>query len=379
LAQAIFLRGARQLLTLRGPSVPRTGSALGNLEIIEDGSLLIRDGVIVQVGSTRRLENLREARQAVELAVNGAVVMPGFVDASMAVQASVAPNGRVTATPFFETCSALLRSSVQHGTLHAQLRVSAGSSDLRANFSALRQILSLGSRMHGLTRCWSMAEETTLSNSVEAIAQLAERKLAHRIDVPATSRTQALYAAAHSERLGINLLYQSGCREDLRDTLASARPRTVICEEALHDNECSVLAEFGLPVVVAPIRCLINDIYCGSVRRLIQWGGALALGSGYESRESPVFNMQMAISLAVLRLGLSAEEAIAAATVNAAYAAGVGHLTGTLEVGKRADLLILDLPDYRELPRQFGSNHVLLALREGKLAVNRSGHKVILV
>jgi imidazolonepropionase len=86
--------------------------------------------------------------------------------------------------------------------------------------------------------------------------------------------------------------------------------------------------------------------------------------------------MQAVLTLAVLWQGLSAEQAIAASTVNAAHAVGRGHLTGTLEAGKRADLLVLNVPDYREIPRRFGINHVVMAIREGNVVFNRTRWKV---
>src|SRR5882672_2673591 len=76
----ILIRGARQLLTLRGPKESRRGSALEELSIIHDGSLLVRDGILVEVGPTRRVENLALARKATEVSAVGRVVMPGFVD-----------------------------------------------------------------------------------------------------------------------------------------------------------------------------------------------------------------------------------------------------------------------------------------------------------
>ncbi|HWB97282.1 MAG TPA: hypothetical protein VG672_11280, partial [Bryobacteraceae bacterium] len=77
----ILVRGARQLLTLHGPKVPRRGAALRDLGLIHDGSVLIRDGVIEEVGPSRRVENLSVARAADEIDATGRVVMPGFVDA----------------------------------------------------------------------------------------------------------------------------------------------------------------------------------------------------------------------------------------------------------------------------------------------------------
>src|SRR5579863_815822 len=75
----MLITGCSQLLTLSGP-VPRRGKALGNLAIIRDGALLVRDGLIQAVGPRRQIERLREARRAEKLDLGGRVVLPGFVD-----------------------------------------------------------------------------------------------------------------------------------------------------------------------------------------------------------------------------------------------------------------------------------------------------------
>ena len=73
-----LVRGARQLLTLHGPSGPRRGADLRNLGLIQDGAVLIVDGLIKEVGSSRRVENLALARQAGEIDATRRVVMPGL-------------------------------------------------------------------------------------------------------------------------------------------------------------------------------------------------------------------------------------------------------------------------------------------------------------
>src|SRR5579864_999443 len=75
-----LVRGARQLLTLRGTSGPRRGTDLRNLGIIQDGAVLIVNGQIEEIGPSRRVENLRQAREAQEIDASGKVVMPGFID-----------------------------------------------------------------------------------------------------------------------------------------------------------------------------------------------------------------------------------------------------------------------------------------------------------
>src|SRR5690349_19456762 len=75
-----LVRGARQLLTMRGPAGPRRGSTLSELGLISDGAVLIQDGIVKEAGPTRRVENLNAARDAEEINATGRVVMPGFVD-----------------------------------------------------------------------------------------------------------------------------------------------------------------------------------------------------------------------------------------------------------------------------------------------------------
>ena len=79
MADSLLITGASQLLTLRG-SGARRGSSLSNLGIIKDGALLVRDGVIEDIGTRAEMEALPEARSAEKLDVGGRVVLPGFVD-----------------------------------------------------------------------------------------------------------------------------------------------------------------------------------------------------------------------------------------------------------------------------------------------------------
>jgi imidazolonepropionase len=82
--------------------------------------------------------------------------------------------------------------------------------------------------------------------------------------------------------------------------------------------------------------------------------------------------MQMMISLACRKMGMTAGEAISAATINGAHALGRAHRVGSLEAGKAADLAILDVSDYREIPYHFGVNLVYMTLKDGRVLCRRS-------
>jgi imidazolonepropionase len=93
-------------------------------------------------------------------------------------------------------------------------------------------------------------------------------------------------------------------------------------------------------------------------RSLIDSGCAVALATDHNPGSSLVYGMPFVLTLAALKMQMSPEECITASTVNGAHALGVASLVGTLEPGKRADFIILDLPDYRDLPAQLGANFV---------------------
>jgi imidazolonepropionase len=75
--------------------------------------------------------------------------------------------------------------------------------------------------------------------------------------------------------------------------------------------------------------------------------------------------MQMVIALACRYMSLTQAQALAASTLNAAYAVGRGDEVGSLEAGKQADILILDTADYRQLGYRFGSNLVQTVIKNG--------------
>src|SRR5216684_2996051 len=79
LANSLLITGASQLLTLRG-SGARRGDSLSNLELIKDGAVLAREGLIAAVGTRAEVEKLSEARAAEKLDLGGRVALPGFVD-----------------------------------------------------------------------------------------------------------------------------------------------------------------------------------------------------------------------------------------------------------------------------------------------------------
>jgi imidazolonepropionase len=391
LAQLLLLRGAKQLLTLRGPSGVRRGAALNDLGIIEDGSILIQDRRILSVGPTRRIENLKESRRAIDVPVTGCVVMPGFVDPAIHVSlyenrtSAESVAKRKKALKFYEESSLLIRSCLQHGTLNAQFKLysdaDSHTGSPAADLAALRQLATIGSVPVSTVRSLRLSravDEGRLSALAERLSLLKRRHFVQFLELLADVEQQpsaAFWALLVKVGIPLNLIWPGGSAEALRHFLEQARAHSVFCPAELSAPECAVLSHSASIAVFSPCKELLEERENPSAKKLAEAGGAIALASGYDSRDAPIFSMQMVVALAVLRLRLSVEQAIAATTINAAYALGCGDEVGSLEAGKRADLLVLSLSDYREIPRRIGVNQVAMALRDGNFLINRKRAK----
>ena len=390
LSQSILLRGARQLLTLRGKPGVRRGAHSGNLEIIEDGSVFIQGGKIVSVGPTRRLENLKDVRGAIEIHAHNCIVMPGFVDAS--IQLNLAgltsggtPSKRRRLGDFFDDSVNLMRSCLQHGTLNAGIKAYAGVHSLGADLSLLRQVARIGNNPVGMTRIWcpERGRPDTQARDPKVLAGILEtvskRDLADSIQLQDTLDHESgdpILKAATMAGMQLSLDWSGGTSDDLKESLERSSPASVFCHHGLSGGEQKILAGSNTTAVFSAGGALWDSKPGESARDLIEAGGAVALGSGYDAQSEPNFNMQLVLALAVRRLNMTIEQAIVATTINAAHAMNCGDKIGSLEPGKRAEVLVLNLSDYREIPRRLGVNHVAMAIRDGNIAINRTRRKV---
>jgi imidazolonepropionase len=105
---------------------------------------------------------------------------------------------------------------------------------------------------------------------------------------------------------------------------------------------------------------------------ILDAGGILALASDLNPGTAWCESMQFVLALACRYLKLTPAQAIAASTINAAAAIGISDRVGSLEAGKQADIIILDIPDYRHLGYRFGTNLVSIVIKKGKMILERS-------
>jgi imidazolonepropionase len=126
------------------------------------------------------------------------------------------------------------------------------------------------------------------------------------------------------------------------------------------------IARAGIFGVMLPIGVLHLDGQYGNARAFVDAGGKLVLATNCNPGSSPSSSMPLAIALGVRKLGITCAEAITAATSHAADLLGLSD-RGRLEVGKRADLVLLRHRDERQLAYELGGNPVLHVICDGNL------------
>ncbi len=409
-----MVRGARQLLTLRGPSGPRRGTALNNLSIIEDGSLLLANGIIIEAGQTRRIENLASARGAKVIAAEGRVVMPGFVDshthlvsgppafaqferhidAPVPIDASIA-LGNISAVRSASAASLRIRAArviqdaLRHGT--TALESKTGSAlDAAGELKLLRVLAAAKNASVDLIPTFFAANTTPPEFAGrpddyldfligDLLPVVARRKLATIADVCCdsggfTPAQSARYLEA-VKRLGLRTKMQTGQFGQLLGVAQAIESGALSVDRLDHATEEDVDLLAGSATIATLTPAATFHLGVGPyapARKLIDAGAAVALASGYHRVTCPTANMQMVLALASRELRMMPAETIAAATINGAHALGLGRTLGSLEPGKQADVLILKVGDYRELCYTFGHNLVRTTIKLGRIVAEES-------
>jgi imidazolonepropionase len=159
--------------------------------------------------------------------------------------------------------------------------------------------------------------------------------------------------------------------DELSDTDGASLAATLGCASADHlmqisDDGIVALASSNTVANLLPATSffLMSERYAPA-RRLIDAGAIVALSTDCNPGTSMTESMPMVMQLATLQMKMTVEESLTAATLNGAYSLRLSSETGSIEAGKRADLVLLDAPNYLHLVYHFGVNLVTRTMRDG--------------
>ena len=360
--------------------------------MIQDGAVLIRDGILVEVGPSRRVENLAEARNAIEINAAGRVVMPGFVDAHTHLAfppagidtpepaAAVRALHTVTGQRLEMRTRAYLEAMARHGTTTVEVKTGCGL-DEGAESKLLRMLCALRGEPIDLIPSFLFRLPSELNGAswpatkwvvAKLLPKLRRRGVTHFADLawdcdPVLLPCFDLYLEAARELGFERKIHADGASPAAAIALATLH-HVVSIDHLEHAtaSEAEQIARAGIMTTLLPSASFNGDGRDAPARALIDAGVAVALGSNFNPHHAPTFNMQTVVALACGRLGITIEEAICTATINGAHALGCAEKVGSLEPGKSADLLILNAGYYQDLEHSLGTNLVHLTMKRGK-------------
>lgn len=417
----LFLVNIGQLLTLQSSTRepgPRRGSNLKELGIVENGAVLCLGGKIVSVGKTK--DALRDPwlkknrKKVVEIDCAGKVVLPGFVD-SHTHPVFVSPRlvdfeKRIEGASYEEIASAgggirssvegvrtagkgllsekvlaVLRDMAAYGTTTVEAKSGYGltvDAELRS-LEAIREAATQwpGTVVSTLLGAHAVPKEFQ-GNSAgyvelvceKMIPQVAKRELAQFVDVFCDrgaftlEETQQMFLAAQSHGLGVRV-HVGQLSETPLYPLLRFHPASLDHMDHVNESDIAHLAKQDTVVTLVPgANYFLGLKEYPNARKLIDASVPVALATDYNPGTSPTLSMPMAMSLACTQMKMSPAEAIAAATINGAWALRVADRKGTIEPGKDADLALFAVSDYREIPYWFGVNRCAMTVMNGMMA-----------
>ena len=416
-SRGLLVVHAAELVTLRGPWVrARRREEMRDLGIVPDGAVYMEDGRIREVGDTRDVLRVRgDVKDVID--ATGKVVLPGFVDAhthaafagsrhgelawkaeGLSYQEIAARGGGILRTvkdtraapreALVAATKKRLDGMLRFGTTTAEVKSGYGLTT-ESELGILQAIDALsGSHPIGLVSTFlgAHAVPPEFEGRADAYADLVAGEM-----IPAvSSRTGArfcdvwveggYFTADQGRRIlaaakahGLDGKVHADELSDAGGAALAAEVGAVSADHLLHASEAGLraIADAGVVGVLLPGTCLASNLPFADARRIITAGVPVALGTDL----SPATwneSMQSVLALATHGLGMYPEEAVTAATVNAAFAVGKGTEVGTLEPGKAGDLLILDADSVGHLGYRLGGNLVEKVVKGGRVVVDRA-------
>jgi imidazolonepropionase len=384
-----------QLVTLAGPVRPRVGAELHDLAIIDNAVLLIENGRIVVAGRYSELKS-KIPPNATVVDAEQRCVTPGFVDAHthlvFAANRADEFEQRIAGATYQQIAAGgggilrtvkLTRAASEDELLavarrHRGWMLRGGTTTLEAKSGyglnrdtemlMLRVLSSLNQEgpvriVPTLLAAHTVPPEfvdqrTAYIRSIaeELIPEVAAAGLARYCDAFCddhaftVAETRTVLSSAKKHGLGLRIhaeQFRPGTGAALAAELGAA---TADHLETATEETLLQLRDAGVQPVLLPgsVFALGRTQY-PSARKMVDLGLAIVLATDFNPGSSPVPSMPFMLSLACIQMGLSPAEALTAATINAAWSLDLGTTVGTLERGKKADFLIHEFGDYREL------------------------------
>lgn len=346
--EKILIRNASQVVTCSGFEAKK-GKAMSDVGVIEDGAVAVSNGIITHVGPTEEVLRQVNVEDYLEVNANGRALLPGFVDSHthfvFGGYREEEFSWRMKGDSYM---SIMERGGGIVNTMNATRSTSYDDlfGDAYVDY-IIEEVLPHIRAERSVTFCDVFCEQGVFS----------------------VEQSERLLKAARSQRLKLKLhadeIVPFGGAE------LAVRLKAVSADHLLHvpDTGIKRLARSGTIATLLPLTAFsLGEPYAPG-RRMIDAGCAVALASDLNPGSCFSCSIPLLFALACIQMKMTPEEALTALTINGAAALGREKVIGSIDVGKKADLILLKFPSYKFLPYHVGMNIVDTVIKDGVLYI----------
>jgi len=417
----ILIKNITSLVTCRDLNgIPKSGGSQSQIGLIKNTNIFIEGEEIVFVGNSKNLLQFLKTgkkKNYNEIDAKNKTVLPGFVDShthfvfagsradeyEMRIAGStyldIAKSGGgivATVDAVRKTSKSVLKNIaekhlknfIEHGTTTVECKTGYGL-NTDNEIKMLEVINSLKTKNnYGLDiiptflGAHSIPKEISKEKYInkicyEMIPIIARRKLARFIDVFCE---KGYYSVEETERIlsmgskfGIIPKIHTDQFNSIGGIGVALKVKAISVDhlEALTISDIKRLQYKTIIATLVPGASYFLDMQYPPANEIIDNNIPVALATDFNPGSCMTENMQVIMSLASVKMKMTAEEILNAVTINAAYAVYMQDIVGSIEVGKQADILIFDFPNYRDLIYHFGINQIEKVVKKGKIVVER--------
>jgi imidazolonepropionase len=414
----IFIENAEQLITLRGHSErPATSHGMNDLSIIVNGAVWIENEKIADVGTSDELRNkYKNQLDTVErIDVSGKIVLPGLVDphthivykgsreeefnmrlngatymeimnAGGGIHSTTSKTREATEEELFSESMKRLNKFLLHGVTTIEAKSGYGM-DWHTEYKQLKVAKQLNEAhpidvvntfmgAHAVPKEYKEKPDSYVELVInEMLPKVAAEKLAEFNDVfcerGVFTPEQSRLILEAGKKYGLIPKIHADEIEPYEGAELAAEVGAISADHLLKasDKGIKAMAEKGVVGVLLPGTAFFLMTEAANGRKMIDFGLPVAISTDCNPGSSPTVSTPVIMNLACLHMGLTPAEVITAATINAAHAINRANILGSLEVGKQADILIANVPNYMQLQYHFGMNHTETVIKNGKIVV----------
>ena len=412
MGKKLLIKNATELVTCRGKA-PKSGEAMADIGIINDGAMWIEDGVIRRVGTTAEVLSGIDAAEAEVLDAAGRCVLPGFVDPHThflfagnraeefswrlrgdtymqimerggGIVNSVRATREATKEELTEVGWQRLCSMLSFGVttvegksgygLNAATEIKQLETMAELNRTHVVEIVPTFMGAHATPPEYKGRTDEFVEYLLHQVLPIvAKSKLADFCDifcekgVFSVDQSRKLLTAAQG--LGMRAKVHADEIVSFGGAELAADISAVSAEHLLHASDEGIrrMSESGVIAVLLPATAFCLREPYARARFMIDHGVPVALATDFNPGSCFTESIPLVIALAALYMQMSPAEIVTALTINAAAAVGRADRIGSLEVGKQADCIVLSHPSHLYLPYHAGVNCVETVVKRGQI------------